>query len=92
VPPTTPSLPLARSASSFRRISAAICRNIWFSAAFEAAYAPKPSSWSRKSVAEPLSLEMKMIFFGGGVTEGEEKDAIVLRISCAQIMGPMVLV
>jgi hypothetical protein len=35
--------------------------SIWFRAAFEAAYAAKPSSISRKLVVEPESLDMKTI-------------------------------
>lgn len=42
-----------------RLSSAAMCLAIWFKAALDAAYAAKPSSTSRNSVADPESLEMK---------------------------------
>jgi hypothetical protein len=57
--------------------------NIWFRAAFDAAYAPNPSSNSRKLSAEPESLDMKtMVPIGRPVASRR----------WAVIMGPMVLV
>ncbi len=62
-----------------------MCRNIWLSAHLLAAYAAKPSSWSRKRVVDPESDEMNTILAGG-------ESRLRLSSLCAQMIGPMVLV
>lgn len=66
-----------------RLSSAAMCLAMWFKAALDAAYAAKPSSMSRNSVADPESLEMKTMV---------PMERLAARRRCAQMIGPTVFV